>query len=126
MQPIHFLLVGARGNAWRQILETAIAPLGRLEVAEEDDLDDIIQQRVYAFVIVDATYVQDVIPIIRTIRHHHRETRVLVVTASPSWKRARDVLKAGAVDYVKKSVDAAKVQQLIADALTKGQPVWIE
>lgn len=74
------------------------------------------------FFIIDSTYVEDVPGLIGHIRKSQPCARVLVVTSSPSWLRARDALKAGAVDYIKKSLDAENLRQSVEIALQRTVP----
>jgi DNA-binding NtrC family response regulator len=121
MAPIRFLLIGAHGNFWQRVLAQAVQPFGSLAATEVDDLLPSTAAQ-YDFVVVDAAFVENVPAVIRQVRRGNPQARVLVITLSPTWKRARDALKAGAVDYIKKSLDVAKVREEVQSALDKIPP----
>jgi DNA-binding NtrC family response regulator len=112
-----FLLIGRSGTLWQEVLQ---ASLGKLDVMERKALDSHALN--YKLYVIDATYVQDASNTVRLIRSKDPKARVLVVTSSPTWKIARDVLKAGAVDYVKKSLNKEAVDIIIQKAMEKMPP----
>ena len=120
-----FLLInGTRERRWGKVLEEALAPLGTLEVGEERDAVEIVLQQSYDVVIVDATVVKDVPLLVSRIRAQQPDARIVVATASPTWRRAREAFYAGATDYIRRSLNKEEVLSVFQAALTKTPPPW--
>ena len=101
----HFLLVsGSPDDYGNQVLREALVALGSLQVASEGELARSLQEQTYDIVIVDAGAVTSASEVVSQIRELDPDTRVVVVTASKHWKVARDIFRAGAMDYLSKSL----------------------
>ena len=135
---LSFFLIGSRASEWLPTLNNALQAMGALRTIEPDSFSSFSPASLSSSLsvslplsdestlfIIDATYVEDVPSMIQHIRMRYPHPRVLVVTSAPSWSRARDALKAGAVDYIKKSLDAECVRQSIQLALQKTLPVAV-
>lgn len=121
----NFLLISStRERRWHQSLKEALAPLGTLQVGEEKDAIEVVLQQSYDVVIVDATVVKDVQLLVSRIRARQPDTRIVVATASPTWRRAREAFYAGATDYIRKSLNKEEVLSVFQAALTKTPPPW--
>lgn len=121
-QLLSFLLIGSSVSEWKSILSSAIHGLGSVQTVEPNVLATRSLPEESTLFIIDATYTENVTAMINHIRSQYPQARVLVVTSSPSWSRARDAFKAGAVDYIKKSVDAESVRYSVQMALQKEVP----
>jgi DNA-binding response OmpR family regulator len=120
-----FLLInGTRERRWCQVLEEVLAPLGTLRAGEEKNALELVLQQSYDVVIVDATGVKDVSLMVSRIRAQRPDARIVVATASPTWRRAREVFYAGAIDYIRKSLNKEEVLSVFQAALTKTPPPW--
>jgi DNA-binding NarL/FixJ family response regulator len=115
-----FLLIGtSAGDPWRQIIATASASLGILEIAGETDLPGMVQQQDYEVVIIDAGGVDDISCLISSFKSQKPPPKVVVVTMSPTWKRAREVFLAGATDYIRKSMSLEEVLSTLKAVVDK-------
>ncbi len=65
-----------------------------------------------ALVLVDAGGEANVPHIVRTLRELGWQY-IVVVSAAPSWKEAREVLQAGAYDYIAKSSVPANIRRVV-------------
>jgi len=112
--PTRFLLVSREEEtAWPLTLSQALKSLGEVElVSEEKAVERVARCRGDAVVIVDATVVEKILDLIARLREQRPQARIVVATASPTWRRARDVLRLGAVDYIPKSLNK---EELLAD-----------
>lgn len=120
-----FLLIhGTQEYYWCQVLEGALAPLGALQIGGEEEAITLVLQRSYSLIIVDATAVKDVPLLVSRIRTQRPDTRIVVVTASPTWTRAREAFYAGATDYVRKSLNKEDLLSIFQAALAKTPPPW--
>lgn len=55
-------------------------------------------------VIVDALAVKDIVSLVSDLHKSYPKVAILVATLSPTWRRAREVMEAGAKDYFRKSL----------------------
>ena len=78
----------------------------------------------YDIVVLDS-YVSsaDRLSILNEILQKHPEERVVVVSASPSWKEGREVYLQGAIDYLSKSADKHKLLKALQEGLRKRTPL---
>jgi DNA-binding response OmpR family regulator len=109
-----FLLIGEKMESmWPLILEQALLPLGPLRLVSEQVALWAISEDDYDVIIIDSGAVDDPVGLVSHLRERRPETRIIVATASPTWQRARDVLQAGADDYIRKSLDKEQLQTKI-------------
>ncbi len=121
-----FLLVnGFCDHYWQTVLAEALAPLGTLDVGTEKDAPQLARGGGYALLIIDASAVENVPSLIDRIRDNWPTARIVVATASPGWRHARDVFQAGAIDYIRKSLDKAALLACVRTALAKSLPTWL-
>ncbi len=108
-----FLLVGdMMATQWPMRLARALLPLGDLNVLTEHQLAESNDQYLerYDWIIVDASAVTDVVQLVSSLKERVPHSKIVVVTTSPTWRRARDVLQAGALDYLRKPLDEKKMR----------------
>jgi DNA-binding NarL/FixJ family response regulator len=131
-----FLLIGRETKTgWSAVLQQALSlsedsggralppdePAVLHPVTEEEAVQEVTLNR-YDLVIVDAGYVHDVPELIFQLRSRRPRLRVVVATASPTWQRAREALKAGAADYIRKSLDRELLRSRIKTVLELPPP----
>ena len=109
---------------WCQLLQGALAPLGSLEIQCEEAALRCLSQNCYDLVIVDASTIRDVLQLVYRLRNHQPGTRIVIVSASPTWLRAREAFRAGAMDYIRKSMNREKARAFFADILARIPPPW--
>ena len=108
--PSHFLLVSDSPDDYgNQVLREALVALGSLQVALEGELAYLLQEQSYGIVIVDAGAVESAPEVVSQIRELNPDTTVVVVTISKHWEVARDVFRAGAMDYLSKSLSKEEI-----------------
>jgi DNA-binding NtrC family response regulator len=118
------LIGGSRDDPWRWVLEEASASLGVLQIAREMDAFRLIRQQDFDVIIIDAAKVEDIFPLVSCIRAQRPDTRVMVATASPTWRRARGAFRAGAIDYIRKSMNKEEVLSALRATMSKAPPPW--
>lgn len=119
-----FLLIGAGAETrWPQVLKDALSPLGELHILSEAEAVRIVGEREYDVVLIDAGAVQDVIRLIARLRAQRPRARIVVVTASPTWQQSREIFRAGAADYIRKSLDKRKLRAQMEAVLQMGRPL---
>ena len=118
-QKLHsFLVVGDRSDrSDLQVLQDALHTLGHLAVSSECDLEGELENRSYDTAVVDAGAVAKPEDVIRRILSVQPHVKIVVITASPHWKIARAVFRAGATDYLRKSQNIQEVRATFAQML---------
>lgn len=105
-----FILVGdVSSDRWHRVLREALLPLGCLQISSERQMVALLKEQAYAVAIVDAGAVGNASEVVSDILALVPGIRVVVVTASPHWKIARAVFRAGAADYLYKSLDKDEI-----------------
>lgn len=99
-----FLVIGDSKDEYSvQMLCAMLSELGVVHVAGEDGMTGCLEEQAYDAVILDAGAVSTATTAVTKILKKSPSTEVYVITASPHWRVARDVLRAGARDYLPKS-----------------------
>lgn len=120
--PRQFLYVTNNLTAsWSAVLDQAVSPLGKLEISSSSGLCEQDLCHV-AILFVDASYVPDIVSFIKGAHQTCPHLPVVVVTASPTWKRAREAIQAGAIDYIRKLSDVAELQRIVYNVLQSSTP----
>lgn len=108
--PVHFLLVSdLTDDCGIQVLREALTVFGPLQVALEGEVYSHLQKQFYGVVIVDAGAVTSAPKVVSQIHTLSPNTKIVVITASFHWKIARAVFRAGAADYLRKSIDREEI-----------------
>jgi DNA-binding NtrC family response regulator len=100
-------------------LVKALADLGELQFLPEKEALQISLGLKYDIVIIDAAILDNKMLLISQIRERQPKTRIIVLTASPTWRRAREALKAGAMDYLSKTMSEREYFQAFKDILDR-------
>lgn len=120
-----FLLIdGASDQSWHHMLKETLSPLGELRTGNEKQAITMILEEDYELVIVDALAVSSVSLLVSRIRAQRPEARVIVATASPTWRRARKAFQAGATDYIHKTYNREELLCTLSATLNKKPPPW--
>jgi len=96
---------GHGDRQWIESLRQAVNSLGKPFVAmDHRHLKDKLQK--CELILIDAGAIgDDLSSVVRCIRASNSQVRIVVVSAAPHWKEARQILLAGATDYVRKEND---------------------
>jgi len=121
----NFLLVGNQDDSPSfYVLTKALTTLGELEILSKKEAMGRIQASEYSIIIVDATILDSEMLLISQIRTQRPDARILVLTASPTWRRAREAMKAGAMDYLSKSLNGQEYLNTFRDILDRTPTPW--
>jgi len=113
-----FLLVSQDTETpWVQAIQRALSTLGEWQIVPEKEAVDAICKHCYDVVIVDAGAVRNATSLVSRLLAKQTNFRIVVFTSSPTWQRAREVLQAGAANYVRKSLDEKEIQAVIESTL---------
>ncbi len=82
--------------------------------------DETFKTTDYPLILIDAYYVEHSLgESVQKLRQLAPEARLVVTTASPTWRRARDVMTAGANDYVPKSSYKEDIRDILKPVTMK-------
>lgn len=113
------LLNGQDTCYWFKSLDETISALdGILKTINAANIQSIIWHD-YDLIILDAGIFQDLSSTISQIRMQDPKAQIVVFSATPTWKQAREVILAGAADYSRKSLDKEHILFTIARSLTR-------
>lgn len=113
-----FLLVGDTiEKGWTLALKQALSSLGNLEVMSEGELESSFLRNSYDVIVIDAGVVNEAALLASHLRSQYPGVPIVIATASPTWRRARKALRAGAADYIRKSLDRKKLRAEIEAVL---------
>lgn len=118
------LLAGMDDYYLKTFLEKVLEPLGSLRVANANQGMPPGGEEPDGLIIIDAAAVERVEKLVARLRAERPGRRIIVVTASPTWQRARAVFEAGALDYLQKTLTAEEMRAAFQQALRKPLPPW--
>jgi len=105
-----FLVVSNKPDApWACTLKEALTPLGQPHFVTEEEVLAQIGQRVYDLIIIASGDIEGEIgDWVKNLHQAYPNIPLVVTTNSPTWRRAREVFRAGATDYVRRTLDKEK------------------
>lgn len=113
----HITLIGNVENSqWMQKIKTPLALLGNIKTLEEEDVTNKNGRLYTDLIIIDSSGMPNIIEFVEFIKENNKNTSLLVVTASPTWRRTREIFKAGADDYLKQT-DVKKIVSICQNML---------
>lgn len=111
-----------QNHTFAEVLEDVLLPYGQLEVCTWQDKPEL---KGYTLIILDAGILADqeelntLSELLAELFKDYREARVLVTTSSPTWKRTREALIAGAVDYIRQTLDPDSLYNNLVPTISK-------
>jgi len=120
----HFLLISNSPDYFAQKLRDILTPFGCLNLGKEDGAIKLILKTNYKLIIIDSSTTKNVFLLVSRIRSQKPDSRIIVTTASPTWTRAREAFRAGAIDYIKKTYSATEIQLIVLNSLQKTPQPW--
>ncbi len=116
------LLLSDPDSSWLGSVVLAMAPLGDLQIVPVERAMDLVHQQPWRMIIVDAAYVDNAPQQVARIRALCPGARIVVATASPTWRQAREAFQAGATDYIRKSLSKKDLYKAFSEAIEKTPP----
>jgi len=121
-----FLFISTPLNrTYADVLAGVLTPYGKLDICTWQEMPDLLG---YTLVFLDAGILADLkgfnslTNMLDQLFSHHPQVRVLVTTSSPTWKRAREALVAGAVDYIRQTLDPNSLYNTLVPTLKRYLP----
>jgi DNA-binding response OmpR family regulator len=114
------LLIGSHPDSmWVAALRQALQPLTQLDVALAREAGERLQQKVYDLIVLDYSAMGNALETLSEFRQREPATPIIVVSASPTWQQAKEVLSAGAADYMPKSLDVEELGAAFKEILSR-------
>jgi DNA-binding NarL/FixJ family response regulator len=109
---------GDGGSSWVRALEHALGSSSTLEVVSEREAWALGGETHCDLILLDAAAVSGEVPaLVAHLRQAWPDLPIVVVATSLTWQRARQVLLAGASDYVRKSLDKETILTTLQEFL---------
>ncbi len=129
MSPCFLVITRAVDDYWTNVLQKILMPLGELEACKFNERREVesclstIPENTFKMVILDAAALEEEVEQpISSLRSSHPDLRIVVMTASPTWQRARSAFQAGASDYIYKFLPEAELLDTFRQILEKPLP----
>jgi DNA-binding NtrC family response regulator len=105
-------------SAWLHTVAKAAHVLGQVQIVAEKAALAQLSAQGYDLIVLDAAETTtDVATLVTQLRDAHPNVPIIVATTSPNWQRARQAFRAGASDYVRKSLDVSRTTESLKDLL---------
>ena len=122
MEATFLIITDQVKSLWFQKLVKVLATLGEAEARSEQEVMQFTIRHMYDVIIVDAATVDNVQLVIARLLAQQPESRVVVVTGLPTWRRTKEALQAGAMDYINKSLSDRELLSVFKEVLSKAPP----
>lgn len=119
-----FLLI-SDDKQWQEALPGALESIGDVEIAFDEDsgLEQIRHaiktHQPYAVMIVDLYATTDMRRLIAQILEEQCNAGVVVASAAPTWRRAKEAFEAGAIDFINKTLNKEDLLGIFRNVLMK-------
>jgi DNA-binding NtrC family response regulator len=113
------VVTGDTGDPWVAELSQTLSALAVVRCLSDPSLisDDILEHSL--LIVIDAGAVKSPHAAVAGLRSRRPDVRAIVMTASPTWQRARSAFEAGALDYLPKSLRGAELIETITQLLQR-------
>jgi response regulator of citrate/malate metabolism len=120
-----FLLISNQKRGyWHNHFKQAISSLGNLDFIQHVDELLIADCGIYDLIIIDVKDIDKAIELTLELRAKNRDLRIVIASGVPTWRRAREILLAGAADYLIKSLHRNRLQNQVLDVLNNPPPIF--
>jgi DNA-binding NarL/FixJ family response regulator len=113
------VLTNNTSDPWVAELSQTLSALAVVRCLSEPSLvsDEVLEQSL--LIVIDAGAVKSPHAAVAGLRSRRPDARVIVMTASPTWQRARSAFEAGALDYLSKSLRGADLVKTVKELLKR-------
>lgn len=111
-----------QNRAFSQVLSEVLLPYGKLDVTTWEHQPRIAD---YRFIFLDAGVLAELDTadslsgLVSQLSKFYPQAPILVTTSSATWKRTREALLAGAVDYIRQTLDPDSLRYMIVPTLER-------
>lgn len=113
------------GLEWVQMVRKAWQAIGQIQITSRESFlkNDVSTRQNPSCIIVDASSIHcDLVSLVKDIQQQNENVPIVIASASPNWEQARDVLHAGAADYVKRTADIQTLLDILIDYAGRASP----
>lgn len=111
------LFVGDTHPRWQKTLDNAGRNLGQLKLVKLEHLKQ--EALIYDLYILDDKHISNIPSVIQKIRKQQATARIIVISDNPTWRKSRDALRAGAIDYIQRDDNYRALRKSLHDNLQK-------
>jgi len=104
-------------SEWIKTVKKTVALLGHIEIVSVKVAEAEMAQEHYEMVFIDSAATKNIIPLISRLHAAYPKVPIMVATLTRGWHRAREALRAGAVDYILKSLTSDELAATIKSLL---------
>lgn len=108
-------------SAWRAVLDEAARDIAEVDAFSEEEAFARMRQTKYDLVILDVVDAQNLPALVRRAKTQAPDVPVIVATSSPTSRRAREVFRAGASDYIRRSPDLQDLRATLREMLSNAR-----
>lgn len=113
MNKMKVLIISDKENQhyWKSLTGEAREKTGSTQITlslEEDISHERIDQQ-YDVILMDISDIEDLFRMIPEIHAGQPGSRIIIVRSTPTWKFAREVLRLGAADLIRKNAHPAEI-----------------
>jgi DNA-binding NarL/FixJ family response regulator len=103
--------------AWAAVLKDALDSIGHLNIIRECKAEAEILRARHDLIIIDAAAINQPARLVSSLLALRPQLPIAVAAAAPEWQETRNVLRAGAVDYFRRSPNKEELHYTIQDLL---------
>jgi DNA-binding NtrC family response regulator len=103
---------------WFRVVVNLLISLGKLDVLHQRHAMESISRQNYDLIVIDARAVDNDALVVSRIHVTQPDSRIVVITPTPTWRRARCVLLSGAMDYIGITMSEREFLAVFKDVLT--------
>lgn len=111
MKTKHVLIICAAGNQsyWHNWINKIKEELRSVSIDIDKDISRRKNNNAYDMIVVDVSNIEDLRRLIPEIHHEQPQSRILVVSSTPTWKQTREVIRLGAANLIRKNSNLEEV-----------------
>ena len=94
---------------WSAMTHEIEEKIGPVHIIKDKDIFRRKIDHLYEVIVVDVSDIEDLHRLISEIHQEQPKSRILILFSSPTWKAAREVIRLGAADVIRKSADLDEV-----------------
>jgi predicted nucleotide-binding protein len=119
-----FLVVTDQANSiWVTTVKASLKSMGEIKIIPKGDVLAELTQIECEMVILDYSAANDIVPFITEVHAKYPGLPIVVAALTRGWRRARETLRAGARDYILKSLTADELEATIRIILSDSETV---
>jgi DNA-binding NtrC family response regulator len=120
-----FLLISLQnGSPWAEKIVNSLTDLGKVEILPPPKAMQSLSRSKFSVIIIDAGAIENERLFISQLHNKQPQVCIVVITASPTWRHAREALQSGAMDYISKTMSERELRSAFKDILAKSPQVW--